>query len=92
MKYLHLQMRSESKVIQGLDDFKNKDESIYQLHKIVYLKDKRNEIDTGLINMINVLIKICNLDHQEIWKDFEGFKAIDVFGNLLNKLNGNKSR
>ena len=61
-----------SKVIQGLDDFPIKDTSKYKLHSIVYLKDHRNELDTGIINMMNVLIKICGLDHSSIWYKFDG--------------------
>ena len=59
-----------STVIQGLNNFKGKNISPYKINDIVYLKKKRNELDTGIINMMNVLIKIFNIDHQSFWNGF----------------------
>lgn len=39
---------------------------------IVYLKSPRNELDTGMINIMNVLIKICDINHEKFWSDFDG--------------------
>lgn len=63
-----------SRVVQGLNDFPADDEdedSNYNLHLIVYKREKRNEIKSGIINMMNVLINIFNIDHRNFWADFE---------------------
>lgn len=65
-----------SEVVQGLEDFKTIDNSAYKTHMIVYLKEKRNELKSGIINMINVLIKIFKIDHKDFWSNFTG-KNID---------------
>lgn len=66
-----------SKVIQDLDDFPIEDDSKYKLNKIQYvLKNMRNELNSGIINMMNVLIRICNIDHGEFWRDFKGKQNI----------------
>ena len=61
-----------SKVIQGLDDFEIVNDDEHKTHLIVYLKENRNELKSGIINMMNVLIKICNVDHKAFWKGFDG--------------------
>lgn len=61
-----------SKVIQGLDDFEVVNDDEHKTHLIVYLKENRNELKSGIINMMNVLIKICNVDHKAFWKGFDG--------------------
>ena len=55
--------RDWSKVIRGLND------SIHKLHLIEY---NINEAYRGIISMMNVLIKICNVNHRAFWKDFDG--------------------
>lgn len=82
-----------SRVVQGLSDFENIDDSEFQLHKIVYLSEKRNELDTGMINMMNVLIKIFNLDHSEIWKNFEGIEDIETkFQLVVSEISKNNNK
>jgi hypothetical protein len=73
------EIRNEwSMVIQGLDNFEPEDKSPYKLDKITYkIAQKRNEVKSGIINMMNVLIKIFNINHEELWKDFEGKNDIE---------------
>lgn len=83
-----------SKVIQGLDDFTSEDKSKYKLNKIVYLmKGMRNEVKSGIINMMNILIKICNIDHENFWKDFKGIEKInEKLLQLFNQISTSGSR
>lgn len=79
-----------SKVVQGLSDFETEDFSNFKIHLIVYLKEKRNEIKCGIINMMNVLIRICGIDHSLFWSDFDGFnieqKVVDLFEIIFSKI------
>lgn len=59
-----------SKVVHRLEDFKGKENDIKMINKISYLTEKRDSLRCGLITMMNVLIKICNINHSEFWKDF----------------------
>lgn len=85
-------MRKEwSRVVQGLSNFKNNDNSKFKLHKIIYLKGKRNELYIGMINMMNVLIKIFNLDHGKIWKDLkEKDDIVSILEILISIITKNK--
>ena len=67
--------REWTKVIQGLENFGIVDgnDCEFKTHLIVYLRGKRNEIKSGIINMMNVLIKICNVNHKVFWDDFDGY-------------------
>ena len=60
-----------SKVIQGHSNFPVIDKSKYKTHSIEYSNIKRNEVAIGIINMMNVLIKICNINHKKFWTNFE---------------------
>lgn len=75
-----------SKVVQGLSNFENIDKGECKLHSINYIKCKRNEIEPGIINMMNILIKICELDHDSFWSDFNGknlkLKLVDLFSQI----------
>ena len=81
-----------SKVVQGLNDFPITTQNKYKLNKIMYTKEKRNEISTGIINMMNILIHICNIDHGKFWADFDGknieSKLINLFEILKPKFPG----
>lgn len=73
-----------SRVVQCLSDFKTIDHSEYKTHLIVYKREnQRNEIKSGIINMMNVLIKIFQIDHKTFWN-----KKItkETIGDLLAKL------
>lgn len=59
-------------VVQGLDDFTSKDESKYKLNSILYSNEKRNGLSGGIINMMNALVRICNIDHSKFWSNFNG--------------------
>lgn len=62
-----------SRVVQGLDDFASEPSNPpYNTHLIAYKREKRNEIKSGMINMMNVLIKIFHLDHRVFWSNFRG--------------------
>lgn len=65
--------RAWLKVVQGLENFSDQDDSKYNLHKILYLNDKSNELECGIINLMNVLIRICEIDHFNFWMDFDGY-------------------
>ena len=75
-----------SRVIQGLDDFEVVKDSIFKTHQIVYLKDKRNELKSGIINMMNALIKICEIDHKQFWADFDGTNIEDKLQELFEEI------
>ena len=66
-----------SRVIQGHDNFSNSDEGKYKLNSILYLNSNRNELDTGIINMMNILIKIFNINHEIFWNDFNNRPHIE---------------
>lgn len=72
---ISLNVRKEwSRVVQGLDDFKNNDKSRYKTNILSYRKAGRNEINPGIINMMNFLMKICEVDNASFWSDFNGKK------------------
>lgn len=73
-----------SRVIQGLDNFSTVDNSKYKLNKIVYVAKKRNEVEVGMLNMMNILIKICNVNHDEFWRDFDGENIFGKIEELLS--------
>lgn len=81
------EIRSEwSKVVEGLPDFKAHDTSEFRTDLIVYKVDYRNEIKSGIINMMNVLIKICNLNHEKFWNDMTGKNMPDYIKIKLAEL------
>ena len=66
---LTLDIRKEwSKVIQDLPELENKDNSIYKPDLIIYNKLGTNEVDTGIINMMSVLARICSIDTKKLWR------------------------
>lgn len=97
-KNLHIitdEIRNDwSKVVQGLDNFATKDASKYKLNEILYMKkDLRNEVGPGIINMMNILIKICNIDHEGFWKDFNGIRDTErKLLELFNMISSCKSK
>ncbi|CAF0709629.1 unnamed protein product [Brachionus calyciflorus] len=89
------EIRNEwSRVVQGLDDFETLDKSEYSLNLIVYKREKRNEIKSGVINMMNVLIKIFQIDHEKFWKNFKGTniekKLRELFSIITPEFKGRK--
>lgn len=81
---INLNIRKEwSRVIQGLHDFNELTNSKYKLHKIVYLKNSRNELDTGIINMMNVLINLFEINHEDFWSDFDSLNIETKLGDLM---------
>ncbi|RNA10323.1 TKL IRAK kinase [Brachionus plicatilis] len=76
-----------SRVVQGLGDFNSETKKTpYNTNLIVYKREMRNEIKSGLINMMNVLLKIFELDHKEFWSNFRGIKDIEGKVKRLFKL------
>lgn len=76
-----------SKVVQGLDDFNDEiKKKPYNTHLIVYKREMRNEIKSGIINMMNVLIKIFKVDHKAFWRNFKGKRSIEGKLNQLFNL------
>lgn len=76
-----------SRVVQGLDNFNYETKKTpYNTNLIIYKREMRNEIKSGLINMMNVLIKIFDLDHKTFWSNFRGIKDIKRKVKLLFKL------
>lgn len=81
------EIRSEwSKVVEGLPDFKAHDTSEFRTDLIVYKVDHRNEIKSGIINMMNVLIKICNFNHENFWNDMTGKNMPDYIKLKITEL------
>lgn len=68
-----LKMRKDwSRVVQGLDDFENKDGSRYRTNVLSYRRASRNEINAGIMNMMNFLMKMFRIDNGSFWKGFNG--------------------
>ena len=78
-----------SRVVQCLEDFQTVKKNEYNIHLIAYLKEARNELDTGIINMMNALIKICNLNHEQFWEDFDGNNLNEKLINLFEQISPN---
>ena len=75
-----------SKVVQGLSDFKTHDTSDFRTDLIVYKIDDRNEIKSGFINMMNALIKICNINHEKFWENINGKSMSECIESKLAEL------
>lgn len=86
------EIRNEwSKVIQGLPNFTSEDDDgKYKLNEILYIKKEvRNEVEPGIINMMNILIKIFKIDHIKFWQGFKGKdniheKLLELFNLISN--------
>ena len=84
---IDMDIRKEwSRVVQGLDDFEPVSKDKYNTHLLVYKREYRNEIKSGIINMMNMLIRICAINHNEFWKGFNGKHLGIKLKELLNCL------
>ena len=82
-----LDIRKEwSKVIQDLPDLEEEDKSIYRTDLILYNKPGRNELYTGIINMMSVLARICSINTKDLWEDLNDSNLGDRLEWLLNEL------
>lgn len=62
-----------ARVIQNLSDSeKVKENDILKTHEIKYTDDKRTQLRRGVINLMNVLIKLYGIDHINFWESFDG--------------------
>ena len=84
-----------SKVIQDWPHFSTDDENApFNTNKIVYKKNKNsqeggNEVKSGLINMMNLLMKITNKKEsyrKEFWRGLSQNNIVDKLKQLLNSL------
>ncbi|KAM0679520.1 hypothetical protein GINT2_002364 [Glugoides intestinalis] len=72
-----------SKVVQDRRDLVKPDDNNFQTHWIIYNRDNRNEIDTGLINMMSVLALIFGIDRKAIFDGLDEGNILKRFEKLL---------
>ncbi|KAM0679914.1 hypothetical protein GINT2_001855 [Glugoides intestinalis] len=72
-----------SKVVQDRRDLVKPDDNNFQTHWIIYNRDNRNEIDTGIINMMSVLALIFGIDRKAIFDGLDEGIILKRFEKLL---------
>ncbi|KAM0679583.1 hypothetical protein GINT2_002212 [Glugoides intestinalis] len=72
-----------SKVVQDRRDLTLPDNNDFQTHRIIYNRDNRNEIYSGLINMMSVLALIFGIDRNPIFDGLDEGNILKRFEKLL---------
>ncbi|KAM0680310.1 hypothetical protein GINT2_001364 [Glugoides intestinalis] len=75
-----------SKVVQDRRDLTLPDNNDFQTHRIIYNRDNRNEIYSGLINMMSVLALIFGIDRNPIFDGLDEGNILKRFEELLQGL------
>ncbi|KAM0680654.1 hypothetical protein GINT2_001342 [Glugoides intestinalis] len=75
-----------SKVVQDRRDLTLPDNNDFQTHRIIYNRDNRNEIYSGLINMMSVLALIFGIDRKPIFDGLDEGNILKRFEELLQGL------
>ncbi|KAM0680567.1 hypothetical protein GINT2_001255 [Glugoides intestinalis] len=82
----HEKRNDWSKVLEDRPDLIAPDNNIFQTNKIIYNNDNRNELDTGLINMMSVLVLIFGVDRELIFDEFNEENILERLEILLKEL------
>ncbi|KAM0680110.1 hypothetical protein GINT2_001803 [Glugoides intestinalis] len=75
-----------SKVVQDRPDLSLPDNNKLQTHKIMYVKDNRNEMESGVLNMMSVLTLIFGVDRELIFRNLNQGNILERFEVLLKAL------
>lgn len=88
-----LSIRKEwSRIVQDLEDLDIVESNDSKPNMISYVREAvRNELNTGIINMMSILVRICNLSANEIFADMNFNIVEQRLTLLLNKLKIPKS-
>lgn len=69
-----------AKVVEGLEAFEEIDKNTHNTHLIMYVQNNKNEIKSGILNMMCVLTKICKISARN--EIFDGLTS----ENILSKI------